>query len=87
MKTVDDCYRALGVLHPTWPMVPGRFKDYISTPKQNDYRSIHTTVIGPDQQRVELQIRTTTMHEIAERGVAAHGSTRTSAARSRPARA
>ncbi|HST95435.1 MAG TPA: bifunctional (p)ppGpp synthetase/guanosine-3',5'-bis(diphosphate) 3'-pyrophosphohydrolase [Microvirga sp.] len=70
--TVDECYRALGVVHITWPMVPGRYKDYISTPKQNDYRSIHTTVIGPGSQRVELQIRTAAMDEVAEFGIAAH---------------
>ncbi|HYF55507.1 MAG TPA: bifunctional (p)ppGpp synthetase/guanosine-3',5'-bis(diphosphate) 3'-pyrophosphohydrolase [Salinarimonas sp.] len=69
---LDECYRALGVVHTTWPMVPGRYKDYISTPKQNDYRSIHTTVIGPGRQRVELQIRTREMEGIAEFGIAAH---------------
>jgi guanosine-3',5'-bis(diphosphate) 3'-pyrophosphohydrolase len=72
VKTVGECYEALGVVHTTWPVVPGRFKDYVSTPKANDYRSIHTTVIGPGNQRVELQIRTTEMHEIAEYGIAAH---------------
>ncbi len=72
VETVDDCYRALGVIHTTWPMVPGRFKDYISIPKQNDYRSIHTTIVGPSRQRVELQIRTAAMNEVAEYGVAAH---------------
>src|SRR5437660_11641307 len=72
MKDVEACYRALGVVHTTWPVVPGRFKDYISTPKQNDYRSIHTTVIGPGNQRVELQIRTEEMNQIAEFGIAAH---------------
>src|SRR5579884_2600846 len=72
VKTVPECYQALGVVHTTWPVVPGRFKDYISTPKQNDYRSIHTTVIGPGNQRVELQIRTEEMHDIAEYGIAAH---------------
>ena len=72
LQTAEEVYRALGIVHTTWPMVPGRFKDYISTPKQNDYRSIHTTVIGPENQRVELQIRTAEMHEIAEYGIAAH---------------
>jgi len=72
MSDIEACYRALGVVHTTWPVVPGRFKDYISTPKQNDYRSIHTTVIGPGNQRVELQIRTEGMHQIAELGIAAH---------------
>ncbi|HEX3709928.1 MAG TPA: bifunctional (p)ppGpp synthetase/guanosine-3',5'-bis(diphosphate) 3'-pyrophosphohydrolase [Pseudolabrys sp.] len=72
VKTIADCYQALGIIHTTWPVVPGRFKDYVSTPKANDYRSIHTTLIGPGQQRVELQIRTTEMHEIAEYGIAAH---------------
>ncbi|MGX9573722.1 RelA/SpoT family protein [Mesorhizobium sp. f-mel] len=72
VDTVEDCYRALGAIHTTWSMVPGRFKDYISTPKQNDYRSIHTTIVGPSRQRVELQIRTYQMNKIAEYGVAAH---------------
>ena len=69
---IPDCYRALGALHTAYPMVPEHFKDYISTPKLNNYRSLHTTVIGPEQQRIELQIRTWEMHEEAELGVAAH---------------
>ena len=72
LGSVEDCYRALGIIHTSWQMVPERFKDFISTPKPNGYRSIHTTVIGPEKQRVEIQIRTQEMHDIAERGVAAH---------------
>ena len=72
VNSVDECYRALGVVHTKWPTVPGRFKDFISTPKHNDYRSIHTTVVGPGRQRVELQLRTRQMHAIAEFGIAAH---------------
>jgi GTP pyrophosphokinase len=69
---VDECYRALGIIHNAYPVIPGRFKDYISTPKPNGYRSLHSGVFGPEQQRIEVQIRTSEMHEIAEYGVAAH---------------
>ncbi len=72
VEKVEDCYRALGVVHRNWNAVPGRFKDYISVPKYNDYRSLHTTVVGPERQRVELQIRTREMHQVAEYGIAAH---------------
>jgi GTP pyrophosphokinase/guanosine-3',5'-bis(diphosphate) 3'-pyrophosphohydrolase len=68
----EDCYRALGVIHRAWPSVPERFKDFISTPKRNNYRSLHTTVVGPKGMRIEMQIRTETMDRVAEEGVAAH---------------
>ena len=71
-KNIMDCYKSLGVFHRKWSAVPGRFKDYISTPKSNKYQSIHTTIIGPKKQRVEIQIRTSEMNDYAERGVAAH---------------
>jgi guanosine-3',5'-bis(diphosphate) 3'-pyrophosphohydrolase len=72
LEDVTACYQALGVIHSEYSMIPGRFKDYISTPKPNNYRSLHTGVIGPLRHRIELQIRTADMHEVAELGVAAH---------------
>ncbi len=72
VDTIEQCYQALGIIHGAYPVVPGRFKDYISTPKPNGYRSLHTGVIGPERQRIEIQIRTTEMMEVAELGVAAH---------------
>jgi GTP pyrophosphokinase/guanosine-3',5'-bis(diphosphate) 3'-pyrophosphohydrolase len=72
VQAEDDCYRALGVIHRAWPMVPERFKDFISTPKSNNYRSLHTTVVGPSGLRIEMQIRTEAMDRVAEDGVAAH---------------
>ena len=72
VDNIEDCYRTLGIIHNRYQVVPGRFKDYISIPKPNGYSSIHTGVMGPQMQRVEVQIRTQSMHEIAELGVAAH---------------
>src|SRR5690348_12195305 len=69
---IGECYHALGIIHSAYHVVPGRFKDYISTPKPNNYRSLHTGVLGPERQRIEVQIRTPDMHEVAELGVAAH---------------
>ncbi|MGA0393700.1 MAG: RelA/SpoT family protein [Rhodospirillales bacterium] len=72
VASVEDCYRTLGVIHTQYRMIPGEFDDYISTPKLNGYQSLHTALIGPEMHRIEIQIRTTQMHEVAELGVAAH---------------
>ncbi|AGA64685.1 GTP pyrophosphokinase (p)ppGpp synthetase II [Liberibacter crescens BT-1] len=72
VEDIPSCYQVLGIIHTRWRIVPGYFKDYISTMKQNGYRSLHTTIIGPSYQRIELQIRTIAMDEVAEYGVAAH---------------
>ena len=72
VKDINDCYITLGLFHSKFSAIPGKFKDYISTPKINEYKSIHTSVIGPMKKRIEIQIRTKPMHEFAERGIAAH---------------
>ncbi len=72
LQNVDDCYKTLGIFHKKWNCIPGKFKDYISSPKINGYKSIHTSVIGSNKKPIELQIRTHEMHEFAERGVASH---------------
>ena len=72
LKNINDCYVTLGIFHNKYSMIPGKFKDYISTPKINQYKSIHTSVIGPLKKRIEIQIRTESMHEFAERGIASH---------------
>ena len=72
VKNIQTCYLVLGIFHSTWSTIPGKFKDYISTPKINNYKSIHTAIIGPQKQRVEIQIRTQQMHDFAARGIASH---------------
>jgi guanosine-3',5'-bis(diphosphate) 3'-pyrophosphohydrolase len=72
VNSITECYQVLGILHGEWRAIPGRFKDYISTPKKNGYQSIHTTLMGPENQRVEVQIRTYKMNDLCERGLAAH---------------
>ncbi len=72
VDSIDDCYKTLGIFHSKFSAIPGKFKDYISTPKINKYKSIHTSVIGPSKNRIEIQIRTSEMHEFAERGIASH---------------
>ncbi|MDA9665779.1 RelA/SpoT family protein [Candidatus Pelagibacter sp.] len=72
LSSVDECYKTLGIFHKRWNCIPGKFKDYISSPKINGYKSLHTSVIGSNQKPIEIQIRTNEMHEFAERGVASH---------------
>jgi GTP diphosphokinase / guanosine-3',5'-bis(diphosphate) 3'-diphosphatase len=72
VNDIKTCYEVLGIFHSNWSLIPGRFKDYISTPKLNNYKSLHTAIIGPKKERVEIQIRTKEMHEFAERGIASH---------------
>ncbi len=72
VNSIEDCYKTLGIFHSQYSTIPGKFKDYISTPKINKYKSIHTSLIGPMKQRIEVQIRTNEMHEFAERGIASH---------------
>ena len=72
LDSVEDCYKALGIFHNQWNCIPGKFKDYISSPKINKYQSIHTSIIGPNRRPIEIQLRTLQMHEYAERGIASH---------------
>mgnify|MGYP006090530621 CR=1 FL=1 len=72
VEDIETCYKVLGIFHSNWPTIPGKFKDYISTPKINNYKSIHTSIIGPENEKIEIQIRTHEMHEFAARGIASH---------------
>ena len=72
MDNIEDCYKALGIFHSKYNCIPGRFKDYISSPKINNYQSIHTAIIGPNKRPIEIQLRTMSMHEFAQRGIASH---------------
>ena len=72
LDNIDECYKATGVFHSNWNCIPGRFKDYISSPKINNYQSLHTAVIGPNKRPIEIQLRTMQMHEYAQRGIASH---------------
>ena len=72
LENINDCYKALGLFHKKWNCIPGRFKDYISSPKINNYQSLHTAIIGPNKRPIEIQFRTSSMHEFAQRGIASH---------------
>ena len=72
LDNIEDCYKALGIFHSEWNCIPGKFKDYISSPKINKYQSLHTAIIGPNKRPIEIQLRTKQMHEFAERGIASH---------------
>ena len=72
LSSIEDCYKALGIFHKEWNCIPGKFKDYISSPKINKYQSLHTSIIGPNRRPIEIQLRTLQMHEFAERGIASH---------------
>ena len=72
LTNIENCYKTLGALHSKWNCIPGKFKDYISSPKINNYKSIHTSIIGPNQRPIEIQLRTNQMNEFAQRCIASH---------------